>query len=380
MKIHKEPVGAESLGHGSSAERDAAEVYVQRFSGDWTKAMQMELEGRLECDRAFADAWRRVDASWCALDRYSESPELMAYRAEAISDLRIRGARRWWRPSAMKWWRTRWRIAAALLGVVVSAVAWQLTGKARHPGEFRTDIGEQRLIELGDHSRITMDAATQLIVEFTGESRTVRLLAGQAQFSVAKDPARPFKVVAGSRTVVAVGTVFTVEYVDQNVHVAMLEGRVAVIADSAAGSRRQSPARDAMGVSGAPSGRRDASLAVSDTGGSIGGKIIELDAGEELRVAYDGQPVVTREADLEAATAWREGKVIFRTEPLAEAVERMNRYSRLRLVTDEPAIAAMRVSGVFEAGDTRGFVDALERNFPVTADYAADNTVRLKSR
>jgi len=105
-----------------------------------------------------------------------------------------------------------------------------------------------------------------------------------------------------------------------------------------------------------------------------------LTAGEELRVARDGQTVVTPKADLDAATAWREGKVIFRTAPLSEAVSRMNRYSRLQLQIDDESLASTHISGVFEAGDTRGFVEALQRYLPVTADYSGDDTVRLKSR
>jgi transmembrane sensor len=73
-------------------------------------------------------------------------------------------------------------------------------------------------------------------VRFTVDARTIELLDGQAQFSVAKDPARPFKVKAGAKTIVAVGTVFDVEYVDRQVQVAMVEGRVAVLSQDQSGS------------------------------------------------------------------------------------------------------------------------------------------------
>src|SRR5260370_8546183 len=80
-----------------------------------------------------------------------------------------------------------------------------------------------------DHSRIALDTATRLKVRYTDDARIVQLQEGQAQFSVAKDRARPFKVLAGDRTIIAIGTVFTVEYVDRKVHVAMMEGKVAVV-------------------------------------------------------------------------------------------------------------------------------------------------------
>lgn len=370
-------------------EQEASDVFVQRLYGEWTLQDQTAFEMRLENDADFADAWRRVDESWRALDMHAEAPEVMTYRAEAIGEVRRANALRWFKPKRVNGLNSKWKIAAALAGFALLGTAWQLSPYGASffgfgPGEYRTGIGEQRMVELDDHSRITMDAATRLAVRFSKESRTVRLLEGQAQFSVAKDPARPFKVIAGDRTVVAVGTVFTVEYVDRKIHVAMLEGKVAVIpaviSAHQAQTRSSSDAKRSNPGVTFPNGSPPKSEAGSDDPARITAGIIELDAGEELHIAHDGHSVVTPKADLEAATAWREGKVIFRTEALAEAVERMNRYSRLQLQIDDAGLAARHVSGVFEAGDTRGFVNALERYLPVTADYSDTDIVRLKAR
>lgn len=323
-----------------AADDEASELFVQRLYGEWTPENQRAFETRLERDLVFANAWKRVEEGWASLDRHAEAPEVMTYRADAIGEVRRANARRWFKASGAGGFK--WKIAAAIAGVVLLGIAWQLSPYGYRFGEYRTDIGEQRIVELTDHSRITIDAATRLQVRFSDEARTVRLLEGQAQFSVAKDPGRPFKVLAGDRTVVAIGTVFTVEYVDRNIHVAMLEGKVLV------GEGR------AEGVS--------------------------LSAGEELHIASNGKTLITPKADLEAATAWRQGKVIFRTEPLAKAVNRMNRYSRLQLEIDDASLAAKNISGVFEAGDTRGFVDALQRYLPVTAEYTSDDIVRLRAR
>lgn len=366
-------------------EQEASDAFVQRLYGEWTPQDQTAFEMRLENDAGFADAWRRVDESWRALDTHAEAPEVMTYRAEAIGEVRRANALRWFKPNRMNGLNSKWKIAAALAGFALLGAAWQLSPYGASffgfgPGEYRTDIGEQRIVELDDHSRITMDAATRLAVRFSKESRTVRLLEGQAQFSVAKDPARPFKVLAGDRTVVAVGTVFTVEYVDRKIHVAMLEGKVAVIPAAVPAERAQIRSNsDAKRSSPEVTPPKDSTPKHEPDSDDLAG-IIELDAGEELHVAHNGRSVVTPKADLEAATAWREGKVIFRTEPLAEAVERMNRYSRLQLQIDDADLAARRVSGVFEAGDTRGFVNALERYLPVTADYLDTDIVRLKPR
>ena len=216
------------------------------------------------------------------------------------------------------------------------------------PGSYKTGLGEQKVVELSDHSHIALDARTRLRVRFSADARIVELLEGQAQFSVAKDPARPFKVEAGPKTIVAVGTVFDVEYVDSQVHVAMVEGKVAVL------SQDQSGSTVARGASS-----------------KLSGPSIELRAGEALAVRADGASTVLPKADIEAATAWREGKVIFRDQTLAEAVHRLNRYSRQQVIIDDPALAQMKVSGVFESGDSQAFAEAMQAYFPVVADSSS---------
>jgi transmembrane sensor len=357
----------------ATPEDEASAIFVQRLYGEWSEQNQTALETCLANDGAFAQAYRRVEESWRALDTHAQSPELMTYRAEAIDVVRRANARRWFRNNPMNWFAQQWQLVATVTVVALLGAVWQLSSYGYRPGEYRTAIGEQRIVELADHSRITLDAATRIHVSFTNDARTVRMIEGQAQFSVAKDPSRPFKVIAGGRTIVAVGTVFTVEYVQQRMHVAMIEGKVAVFA----------PASSANAVRSSSRGQRPLDVqegAVAMLPAQQETAEIYLVAGEELHVAHDGQMVITPKADLEVATAWREGKVIFRSTPLGEAVNRMNRYSHLQLQINDTSLAAQYVSGVFEAGDTRGFVSALERYFSVTADYSNPEIVRLTSR
>jgi transmembrane sensor len=350
-------------------EEEASDTFVQRLQGDWSPADQAALEARLERDAAFADAYRRVNESWSALDTHAESAQLMGYREEALAYARKLSAGRWLKDN--RYARRPWRTAAAAACVALGlATAWQLSPYGYTPGQYATGIGEQRIVELPDHSRITLDATTRLQVRYTKDARLIDLKQGQAQFSVAHDPSRPFKVVAGNQTIIAVGTVFTVEYVDQKIHVAMIEGRVAVIPEQASSAAADS---STLGSSALRIGAIKHASVHSDQQGAT----IELSAGEELRVARDGHTVITPKADLEAATAWREGKVIIRTEPLSEAVERVNRYSKLQIKIVDERLAGKHVSGVFEAGDTQGFVNAVKQYLPVETDYSESNVVRL---
>ncbi len=373
----------------SDVDVEASEVFVQRLQGEWTPTDQAQLEARLESDRTFADAYSRVEMSWAGLDKHAETPEFMRYREEAMAYARRASAHRWLKPSPNM--RSRWRGGAIAASIAVSiGIAWQLSPFAYVSGQYRTGIGEQRMVELDDHSRIALDATTRLQVRFSKDARVVVLKGGQAQFSVAHDPARPFKVIAGDRTIIAVGTVFTVEFTNQVIHVAMMEGKVAIVSDvpSPAGPLQpsgnlavKSMVEESHGKLSVPNTNGSpANLSDSDShavGGPERASTIELSAGEELRANEGGPATVTPRADLEAATAWREGKLIFRTEQLVDAVRRVNRYSRVQIEIDDEALASRRISGVFETGDTQGFVNAVERYLPVSVDRSNPDTIKL---
>jgi transmembrane sensor len=105
-----------------------------------------------------------------------------------------------------------------------------------------------------------------------------------------------------------------------------------------------------------------------------------LTVGEALHVRSDGRANLIPKVDLDALSAWRHGEIVFHDEPLDDAVRRMNRYSRLQIKIDDPALAQLRFSGVFEAGDSRAFVDAIQSYLPVDARYTASSTVELRMK
>lgn len=341
----------------TSLEEEVSDVFVRRRHGEWTPADQAALERRLSSDAAFAECYRLAEEAATALRAAADLPEMMGFREQAFAHARRSGARRWLGPRATH--DTRWRWIAGAASFLILMIAWQLSPWGYQQGHYRTGIGEQRILELADHSRVTLDAQTRIAIQYTDESRTIELIEGQAQFAVAKDPTRPFRVKAGDHTIVALGTEFTVEFTEQKFHVAMMHGRVAVVP----ATPRIEPATVAVG--------QDLPMPRIDS------KVLELSAGEELKLGDDGRAIVIANADLEAATAWRNGKVVFRTERLADAVWRMNRYSRVQLVIDDQALAQETVSGVFEVGDTQGFIAGVQLALPVVASYTDSDTVHL---
>lgn len=351
-------------------DEQAAEAYLRCRQGPWTAADQSALEARLAGDAGFAEAFERAGRLWQSVGAHAAKPELMAMREQALARARRSSAGRW-RGKGIG----RWRIAAAVAAVGIALSL--LFAFVDPPGTYRTAIGEQRVVQLDDHSRIVMDAATHLRVRYSDDARVVELYEGQAQFSVARDRSRPFKVQAGNRTVVALGTVFTVEYVDRQMHVAMIEGHVVVLPAAQTVAAKPESVRQLATDGARSSGPEEAGrqpIPVATDGP------VELAAGEALTVASDGLVTVASDVAPDVVTAWRRGQVVFDGVPLGEAVRRLNRYSRLQLEIEDPDLATLEISGVFEAGDTRAFADAVQAYLPVTADYADEGTVRFRSR
>ena len=294
-----------------------------------------------------AAAYARVRQSWAAVGDQASTPEIMLGRRDALEDAR-KAARSRWDPGRRTWMRPAVAAVACVVLMVASAVgAWVWWSRA-NAGVYVTGVGERRTLTLADGSVVTLDARSRIQVKYRDRERLIDLDQGQARFDVAKDPARPFRVRAGQETVLALGTQFNVELVADDLLVTLIEGRVAVMPEAA-------------------------SLRVQPTAQ------IDLMAGEGLKVRQDGKRIRLPKVDVARVTAWQNGKLFFDNEPLASAAERINRYAREQIQVDASA-ADVTVSGVFNAGDARAFVEAITAYFPVKAEQAPGAALRLSAR
>jgi transmembrane sensor len=62
---------------------------------------------------------------------------------------------------------------------------------------------------------------------------------------------------------------------------------------------------------------------------------------------------------MEEAVAWRRGQVSLDDVPLSTAAAEMNRYNARQIVIEDPRAAALRVNGLFQAGDSESFAHAV---------------------
>src|SRR5882724_10622998 len=93
---------------------------------------------------------------------------------------------------------------------------------------FETRHGEQLSRRLADNSILHLNTDSAVTIRYGKNERLVMLTSGQADFGVAHEPDRPFRVIAGLAEVVDLGTKFDVRLQHDSTVVTVVEGRVAV--------------------------------------------------------------------------------------------------------------------------------------------------------
>jgi transmembrane sensor len=235
------------------------------------------------------------------------------------------------------------RAAVKALAVLLTAapaawLAWRASPAREWLADHRTATGERREVRLPDGTRIQLNTATAIDVAYGSTQRLVRLRAGEilidtAPDSVASaDPAyRPFIVETGQGLLRALGTRFVVrQHEDRRSHVAVLEGAVEV----------------------RPGGG----------GGGAQGQAVVLRAGEQA--GFSASSVGEVSAVGPEADDWSRGVLRAKNMRLHDFLAELGRY-RPGVLRCDPAVADLRVSGVFQLADTGPVLDSLPKALPV---------------
>ena len=238
--------------------------------------------------------------------------------------------------------RKRWSALAASL--VAAIAVWVIYLKWHAPVTFQTVVGEQRSFALQDGSIVFLNTNSKVHVGWLPSERHIDLVRGEARFKVAKDARRPFIVTTATAAVRAVGTVFNVRAEPLSTQVAVLEGQVDLTEETS--TAIPSLARVRLGA-----GER---AAVSSLG-------IQTDTGPPI----------------ESVMAWTERRLVFRDQTLDVVVHEFNRYRTHPLILDDPALAASRISGVFDLNDTESLVAYLGTYESVRVARGSDGSQHL---
>jgi len=195
-----------------------------------------------------------------------------------------------------------WAIGGAAAAAIAASAAGFLLLTPGATYTVRTEAGQVRSIALEGGSTIELNGATEIVLD-RDDPRFARLEAGEALFSVASDPQKPFRVEAGTATIRNLGTVFNVERDPQVLEVGLIEG----------------------------------SVAVTDAGQQV-----KLSPGEVARVR-DGE-IRTSRQDPQTIGGWRTGELSFSSASLAEVAADIERSSGIRIRADG-SVASRRFSG-----------------------------------
>ncbi|MBL8270909.1 FecR family protein [Steroidobacter sp.] len=237
---------------------------------------------------------------------------------------------------ASKW--TALRFAAGIAAVAL--VGWQIAGTLLTP-RYTTAIGEQRTIKLQDASRIEMNVRSRIEVDLSAANRDIRLLDGEALFSVEHDPSRPFRVITDYAVVQAIGTEFNVYRREGMTTVAVVGGVV-----------RITPTK---------------------------GTAQTLAAGQVADIRNDGSVVRHPPDEVARQTAWRQRKLDFRGASLSDVAAEFNRFNRVQIQIGDPEIAQRELNGVFNADEPQALLNFLRNDRDVRVEDSGEQvTIRRR--
>src|SRR5580765_5021218 len=210
---------------------------------------------------------------------------------------------------------------------------------------FETRHGQQLNRRLADNSVLHLNTDSAIVIRFSETERLVLLTSGQANFEVAHEPERAFRVLTGSAEVIALGTQFDVRLQDDSTLVTVIEGRVAV------GS---SPM-----------------LKKGGTNPNNAPPYVQVRADQQIRVSEAEWPAQPIAVDAQHTTAWLHREIVFDHEPLERVAAEFNRYAPKPIEIATPALRNLQISGAFATDDTDAFIAFLRTLKGVRVDVTA---------
>ena len=323
------------------AAKSARDWIVTLESGAASAAERKHFEAWL-ADPDNRAAYRRSAGIWQAVAGMEQLAQLEPRHRQQQSAGRRLFARISWPTTAL----------AAGVAMLMVAIAVNTVPSLFKPitTEYRTEIAETRALELKDGSVITLGARSRIAVTLSDDERRVALNAGEAFFSVAPDPQRPFSVQAGDTRVEVVGTEFNVHTGPGRVTVAVAEGVVDVFKAESG----QTPVDD--------NDYQRRRLAA-------GQQVVSMhwgDLGEVKTIAAD------------QAGSWRSGHLVYNKAPLREVIADANRYSDNSIIIVTEQLGELTVTASFRSDEIDKMITSLAAVLPIEVEQVPDGRIVVK--
>jgi transmembrane sensor len=102
-----------------------------------------------------------------------------------------------------------------------------------------------------------------------------------------------------------------------------------------------------------------------------------LSAGKQVTIAMSGvEPI--RAVNAQSELSWAEGRLVFNSTPLGEALEEFNRYNHVRLLVRDAGLASRPISGVFEASDPDTLIAFIKAGTDVSVTHEQQGTILIE--
>jgi transmembrane sensor len=345
----------------------AADYYLGLQDGTISGSELHEWQEWLQADEGHRRAFSRLEALWGVLELASKS-EVQKLSASS-ADIKPASPKpaaggsvlSMVSPSATTRKAPRFTMAwtgamAASVAAALLAVYVLLAGNENHVPQpatqtYETAASEHRVVKLADGSIVEMNAGSAISVTYTANERRLTLDEGQAIFTVAKNPKRPFVVRAGMGSVTAIGTVFNVRKTEGDVEVHVLEGTVAVrpVADTQSGGEAETSSPISLVTAG------------KQTSYSLSGLSIE--------------PVIPASAVTDLG--WRVGVLTMVDLPIRDVIAELNRYLASEIKIGDEAVGRLRFTGTVYPDQVQAWLEGLQEGYPIEVVRLEGNTILM---
>jgi len=306
------------MNHDSQQQQEQAALWAVRITeSPLDAAQQAQLQQWLQQNEQHAALLQQAVSLWRGLGQLTPEQQALLFPAPAANETNVQPIKKARRlPS--------WGIAALLMLGVLTATQSFSPLSLWLQADYRTAEKPQQGIMLPDGSRVDLDSGSAIALQFNDQQRQIKLLRGNAWFTVAPVTAkekRPFVVVSDAGSTQALGTQFMLLQEDQGTTVAVFEHSVKVTTPS-----------DSLVLQ------------------------------EQQAAQYQGQQL-TRLPHWQPsqASAWHRGLLIIDQQPLSVALTQLSRYRAGEIIVANPALRQKTVSGVFALNQLDGALDGISQ-------------------
>ncbi|WP_105383108.1 FecR family protein [Neorhizobium alkalisoli] len=210
--------------------------------------------------------------------------------------------------------------------IVLLAAGYAGTRLFGSSADYRTGTGETATVTLPDGSTAQLSTRTAFSIDFAPGRRRVVIERGEVFFDVAPDSRRPFTVEAADLNATALGTAYSVGFLNDGIEVTVAKHAVSV---------------------------------------STGGTSQRLVEGDTV-IYRNGRLSVPVKTDVEQQLSWRNGKLVFLSTPLANVVSSLSRWRTGKIVIMDDELARRPVTIIVDVKRSGTILDTLALGLPIT--------------